>query len=98
MLSFEPLPREVLQPADAPARLTNFRERWRLLQGSGLARLHLLRFNCELRAMSGAQFMEVLRSLGVRTLVVGHDFRFGHGGEASAEWCATRIVPLRFRR
>ena len=30
LLSFEPLPREVLQPAEAPARLTNFRERWRL--------------------------------------------------------------------
>ena len=36
MLSFEPLPREYLQPADPPARLTNFRERWRLLEHTGL--------------------------------------------------------------
>ena len=88
LLSFEPLPREVLQPAQAPARLTNFRERWRLLEHSGLERFHVLSFNAKLRATSGLAFMEVLRSFGVRTLIVGHDFRFGHKGEASAQWCA----------
>jgi riboflavin kinase/FMN adenylyltransferase len=96
LLSFEPLPREVLQPAQAPARLTNFRERWRLLQPSGLQRLHLLAFNARLRAMSGLQFMEVLRTLGVRALIVGHDFRFGHKGEASAEWCAGEAARYGF--
>ncbi len=89
LLSFEPMPREVLQPAEAPARLTNFRERWRLLEASGLQRFHLLAFNAKLRALSGAKFMEVLRSFGVRALIVGHDFRFGHRGEGSAEWCAS---------
>src|SRR5882757_9088620 len=44
LLSFEPMPREVLNPADPPARLTSFRERWRLLEHCGLARLHLLTF------------------------------------------------------
>lgn len=88
LLSFEPLPREVLQPDTAPARLTSFRERWRLLQRSGLERFHLLTFNAKLRVLSGRKFMEVLRSQRVRALVVGHDFRFGHKGEADAEWCA----------
>jgi len=88
LLSFEPMPREVLMPADPPARLTNFRERWRLLCGSGLARLHLLTFNAALRSKSGAEFMALLGALGARAIVVGHDFRFGRGGQASAEWCA----------
>jgi len=96
LLSFEPLPREVLQPEQAPARLTNFRERWRLLEGSGLQRFHLLTFNAKLRAMSGLQFMEVLRAHGVRSLIVGHDFRFGHRGEASAEWCAAEACRFGF--
>ncbi len=96
VLSFEPLPREVLQPAEAPARLTNFRERWRLLEVSGLERFHLLTFNARLRAMSGIKFMEVLRSLGVRSLIVGHDFRFGHKGEASAAWCASEALKFGF--
>lgn len=96
LLSFEPLPREVLQPTEAPARLTNFRERWRLLEASGLQRFHLLAFNARLRAMSGARFMDVLRSLGVCSLIVGHDFRFGHKGEASAEWCASEASKFGF--
>ena len=88
LLSFEPMPREVLIPADPPARLTNFRERWRLLADSGLTRIHLLTFNSGLRSKSGAEFMVLLRGLGVRAIIVGHDFRFGRGGQASAEWCA----------
>ena len=89
LLSFEPMPREVLNAADPPARLTNFRERWRLLERSGLQRLHLLTFNNALRSKSGDDFMALLRALGVRAIIVGHDFRFGRGGHASAEWCAS---------
>lgn len=89
LLSFEPMPREVLSPADPPARLTNFRERWRLLERSGLARLHLLIFDARLRSKSGAEFMALVQGLGARAVVIGHDFRFGRGGQASAEWCAS---------
>lgn len=88
LLSFEPMPREVLNPADPPARLTSFRERWRLLEHSGLARLHLLTFDARLRSKSGAEFMALLQGLGVRAVIIGHDFRFGRGGQASAQWCA----------
>jgi riboflavin kinase/FMN adenylyltransferase len=96
LLSFEPMPREVLQREAPPARLTNFRERWRLLERSGLQRFHLLTFNAQLRAMSAAAFMEVLRSLAVRALIVGHDFRFGHKGEADAAWCVQQAGKFGF--
>jgi riboflavin kinase/FMN adenylyltransferase len=87
MLSFEPLPREFFQPEDPPARLTNVRERWRVLECSGLAQLCLLHFNAALRSMSAEDFMSQLRAAHARVVVVGHDFRFGRGGEANAEWC-----------
>jgi riboflavin kinase / FMN adenylyltransferase len=90
MVSFEPTPREFLQARDPPARLTNFRERWRLLSDLGLARLWLLPFDATLRSRTGAQFMELLRAAGARQIVVGHDFRFGHGGQANAAWCAAQ--------
>ena len=89
LLTFEPMPREVLQREDPPARLTSLRERWRLLAGSGLTRMHVLAFNQRLRMMSGSEFMAVLQALGARLIVVGHDFRFGHKGAASAQWCAS---------
>ena len=86
MLSFEPMPREFLQPDSPPARLTNFRERWRLLQRSGLDALCLLRFDARLRAMRGHEFVGLLyETLRPEALVAGYDFRFGRQGEASAE-------------
>jgi len=88
LLSFEPMPREFLHAQDPPARLTSFRERWRLLDGCGLERLHLLAFNDRLRALSGPEFMELLRRFGARVVVVGHDFRFGREGGATADWFA----------
>jgi riboflavin kinase/FMN adenylyltransferase len=92
MLSFEPMPREYLQAADPPARLTNFRERWRLLGDSGLSALCLLHFGASLRSMSAAQFMELLQAARARVIVVGHDFRFGRGGQANAQWCEAQAA------
>ncbi|MFI4913885.1 MAG: riboflavin biosynthesis protein RibF [Steroidobacterales bacterium] len=94
MLSFEPLPREFLQPQDPPARLTNLRERWRLLSGSGLDRVWLLPFDARARSLSGAQFLALLQAAAVRTVVIGHDFRFGRGGEANAQWCTERAAQF----
>jgi riboflavin kinase/FMN adenylyltransferase len=87
LLSFEPLPREFLAPENPPARLTNFRERWRLLAALGIDEFFVLRFDARLRALDGVQFMGLLRDLGARHIIVGHDFRFGRGGAATAEWC-----------
>ena len=35
-------------------------------------------------------------ALDQRAVVVGHDFRFGRGGEASAEWCAQQGAQFGF--
>jgi riboflavin kinase/FMN adenylyltransferase len=96
MVTFEPLPREFLQAADPPARLTNFRERWRLLSGCGLDRLCVLSFGDRLRALSGLQFMQLLAAARARLVVVGHDFRFGRGGQTSAAWCAEHAAQFGF--
>jgi len=96
MVTFEPLPREFLQAANPPARLTNFRERWRLLSACGLDRLCVLGFGNRLRALSGLRFMQLLAAARARVVVVGHDFRFGRGGEASAAWCADNAAQFGF--
>jgi riboflavin kinase/FMN adenylyltransferase len=96
LVTFEPLPREFLQAANPPARLTNFRERWRLLSCTGIERLCVLSFGNRLRALSGLQFMELLAAARTRVVVVGHDFRFGRGGEATAAWCADNAAQFGF--
>jgi riboflavin kinase/FMN adenylyltransferase len=86
VLSFEPLPKEYFAPDQPPARLTNFRERWRLLEQDGPDTFCLLHFNDRLRALRAAEFARLLARGGVRQVVIGHDFRAGYRGEASAQW------------
>ncbi|HRX89367.1 MAG TPA: bifunctional riboflavin kinase/FAD synthetase [Steroidobacteraceae bacterium] len=85
MITFEPMPREFLSPDEPPPRLTSLRERWRLLQRSGLSSLCVLRFDHSLRSMPGERFIELLaRDFATSAVVVGHDFRFGRGGATTA--------------
>ena len=85
LLTFEPMPREFLTPEDPPARLTTFRERWRILSGAGLDYLWLLRFDEALRNLCAEDFAQLLvRRVRASTVGVGHDFRFARKGEATA--------------
>jgi len=85
LLTFEPMPREYLSPGEPPARLTSWRERWRILETLGLDHVLVLRFTEALRTMPGDAFAAWLaRGLGTPLAVVGHDFRFGRNGEADA--------------
>jgi riboflavin kinase / FMN adenylyltransferase len=84
MLTFEPLPREFLMPQDPPARLTDFRERMRLLERSDLHCACVLRFDSKLRSLSGEEFVALLTErFRASAVVVGQDFRFGRGGAGS---------------
>jgi riboflavin kinase/FMN adenylyltransferase len=86
VLTFEPLPKEYFAPDSPPARLTNFRERWRLLEQDGPDVFCALRFNDRLRRMTASAFARMLAAAGVQGVVIGHDFRAGYKGEASTEW------------
>lgn len=85
MLTFEPMPREYLAAANPPARLTSWRERWRVLERTGLDQVLQLKFDERLRNVSGEAFTRLLAGqLRTPVVVIGHDFRFGRNGEASA--------------
>lgn len=89
VITFEPLPKEYFAPDFPPGRLTNFRERWRLLEEDGPDLLWVFHFNDRFRALPAAEFAGLLISGGVRQIVIGHDFRAGHRGEATADWFRT---------
>jgi riboflavin kinase/FMN adenylyltransferase len=85
MVTFEPLPREYLADKAPPPRLTDFRERWRVLERTGLHALCILRFDRHLRALPGERFIDLLvRELQAAAIVVGHDFKFGRDGATTA--------------
>lgn len=80
VMTFEPYPLEYFNQAACPARLTRFREKAQALLRYSVDRLLCLKFNQDLAAMSAETFIETLlvKALGVKYLVVGDDFHFGH--------------------
>ncbi|HZF14401.1 MAG TPA: bifunctional riboflavin kinase/FAD synthetase [Steroidobacteraceae bacterium] len=82
LVSFEPMPREFLDPANAPPRLTRLRDKCAILEWRGLDRFLVLRFDSKLQAMTGLEFVVdlLIARLGAQQVVIGHDFRFGAGG------------------
>jgi len=83
VMTFEPQPQELFQPDKAPARLTNFREKHMALREQGIDRHIVIEFNRKFSNLPAREFIErvLVDMLGVQFLVVGDDFRFGHGRE-----------------
>ncbi|MEM7452671.1 MAG: bifunctional riboflavin kinase/FAD synthetase [Pseudomonadota bacterium] len=80
VMSFEPLPKEYFARDTAPARLTRFRERFVVLDELGVDAFFCPRFDAQLAAIPVQGFVDdlLMGALGLRHLVIGDDFRFGH--------------------
>jgi len=87
VVTFEPTPREYFEGAAAPSRLTRLREKLEALESLGVDRLVVLRFDARMRGMGADEFVDrlLVKGLGVRHLVVGHDFRFARRREGTIE-------------
>jgi riboflavin kinase/FMN adenylyltransferase len=81
VFSFEPTPQEVMNRTDAPARLMRLREKAAALAGAGVDLLYAPPFSREMQQLEPGEFIEhlLVRTLAVRHLVVGNDFRFARG-------------------
>ncbi|MCY4655523.1 MAG: bifunctional riboflavin kinase/FAD synthetase [Gammaproteobacteria bacterium] len=83
LVTFEPTPTEYFRGEAVPARLTRFREKFRLLEETELDRVMCIPFNERTRSISADEVIEqfLVELLDVQYLVVGDDFRFGKNAE-----------------
>lgn len=79
VLTFEPHPREIFTPRDAPSRLTSLREKLEIMRSLGVAHVHVCRFTKDFAALSAEDFIKriLVEGLKARYVLVGDDFRFG---------------------
>ena len=79
LLTFEPTPREFFAPDDRPGRISSLRAKLQLLEGFGIQRLIIQRFDRPFSCVQADAFVEdlLVRRLGVKAVVVGDDFRYG---------------------
>lgn len=78
--SFQPHPRKLFSPQQAPGLILPLRDKLDALARAGLGRTHFLRFNEAMASLSPQEFVQqiLVRVLQSRLVVVGEDFRFGH--------------------
>ena len=87
VVTFEPTPREFFEGPAAPSRLTRLREKLEALAEYGVDRVVVLRFDRRMQGLSADEFVErlLVNGLGVRHMVVGHDFHFARRREGTIE-------------
>lgn len=80
VMLFEPQPQEFFAPQKAPPRLMRLREKLQALRRYRVDRVLCVRFDTAFAALEPEDFIGkvLVEGLGVRHLVVGDDFRFGH--------------------
>ena len=79
VVTFEPHPLEVVNPAAAPPLLSPGDERLEALAETSVDHVLVLRFTPALAALTPDEFVHrvLLQQLGMRELVIGHDHGFG---------------------
>lgn len=90
LVTFEPHPLVVVNPQMAPPLLTTGGERQEALALTALDYVLLLGFDRRMAALEPAEFVEefLVRRLGVKELVIGHDHGFGRGRSGDARTLA----------
>lgn len=86
LVTFEPHPLEVVNPAAAPRLLTVGDEKLEVLAESGIDYVAVLPFTPALAAFSAERFVDeiLLGRFRMHDLLMGHDHRFGHNRSGDA--------------
>src|SRR5256885_10246284 len=86
-VTFDPHPLDVVNPSAAPPLLTLWNEKLEMLAQTSIDCVTVIPFTPELAAYSPEQFVDrvLLRGLGMRELLIGHDHGFGRGRAGDVE-------------
>lgn len=94
VMIFEPQPREFFNPHQAPPRLTDFHEKITILQQFGIDCVIVASFDEAFRNLSAYDFSQMLINIGVKQLILGDDFRFGHDRTGDSHFLQNFGIPV----
>jgi len=85
VVTFEPHPLKVLAPDKAPILITTFRQKAELISATGIDFLVVIPFTSEFSLTTADEFVRntLCDALGMRHIVIGHDYAFGRGREGN---------------
>lgn len=87
VLTFDRHPASVVNPSSAPPLLTDAEQKYELLAGCGIDMTVVMRFDADRAQEEAEDFVDtvLVSALGARVVVVGEDFRFGHGRRGNVD-------------
>lgn len=99
VITFDPHPRQVLRPEDAPKMLTPGEQRYALLKSTGIDALLEIKFTNEFAATPAEQFVRSFlhETLAVQEIYVGSTFCFGHRRQGDLAMLQSLGEELGFR-
>jgi riboflavin kinase/FMN adenylyltransferase len=94
LVTFDRHPARVLRPGAAPPMVATLGQNLRAFERCGIDVALVLAFDAALAATPAQAFFDaVLRGLlRAESVVVGHDFAFGHSREGTPDWLEARIA------
>ncbi len=87
VITFEPHPIKVMSPGRLKPLITGLEQKQELVTDLGIDILVLIQFTLEFAAVSARDFVKdiLVDRLGIREIVVGYDYAFGHNREGNIE-------------
>ncbi len=87
VITFEPHPIKVMSPEKAKPLITLMEQKRELVSKQGIDILLIIQFTLELAAIPARNFVKdiLVDKLGVKEIVVGHDYAFGHNREGTTD-------------
>lgn len=89
VITFDPHPRYVLGTGEGMKLLSTIEEKIFLLEQIGIDNLIIIPFTLEFSRTSPMEFIGSLTTIGIRSMVVGYNHRFGHNKEGDFEYLST---------
>ncbi|MBO7331888.1 MAG: FAD synthetase family protein [Alistipes sp.] len=89
VITFDPHPRYVLGTGEGMQLLSTIEEKIFLLEQIGIGNLIIIPFTLEFSRTSPMEFIGSLAAIGIRSMVVGYNHRFGHNKEGDFEYLST---------
>ncbi len=88
VMTFNPHPLEVLFPGKGPARITTHERKLELIAENGMDATIVIPFTPEFARISARDFVKgiLVDKIGIRGIVVGHDYRFGREREGDIDY------------
>ena len=87
IITFDPHPIKVMSPRRLKPLITGLEQKQELVTDFGIDILLLIQFTLEFSALSARDFVKhiLVDRLGIREIVVGYDYAFGHNREGNIE-------------